>query len=76
MQLDVQSFPIQECDFLLLVSDGVADLCTNKDLLEIVFAHEAQRASEELVQLAQKRKSQDDLTAIVIDVWEMIYDHE
>ncbi len=73
LQLEIKNFSLLQVDYLVLVSDGVADRCLPVDIASIVYSQEPQQSAQELVRLAKNRQAQDDLTAIVIDVCDMLF---
>jgi serine/threonine protein phosphatase PrpC len=69
---EVQTLELLECDYLVLLSDGIADACLADDIFKTTHSYEVQHAADELVRLALSRNARDDLTAMVIDVGEMV----
>ena len=75
---EITSFRItSECDFIVMASDGVFDVMTSQDVVKYAanaFKYEAgasphslcTEAAARIVQVAMYRKSQDNLTAVVI----------
>jgi PPM family protein phosphatase len=72
LQLDVRNFQLNQCDYLVILSDGIADFCSEDDIFKTAHYLDLHQAPREFVRLAQSRESHDDLTAIVIDIGEMI----
>lgn len=72
LQVDVDKLPLDQCEYLVLVSDGVTDRCSPEDIADIVSGQDTGQAATELVRLAKARKAQDDLTAIVLDAGEVL----
>jgi protein phosphatase 1L len=58
-----------EHEYLILASDGLWDVVGNKEAINLVTSCKAiQAVSEELIKLATLRKSDDDITVIVVDL--------
>ena len=59
---------LEDTDTIMLCSDGVADVLDDDTLLRILKRYPPQEASIRLVKEAYKANSQDNMTAIVIDM--------
>lgn len=71
--IDVFSQDVEEGDVIILVTDGVTKALSALTISEIIVANNRggggpQRAAEELCRLAKVRGSQDDITAVLIEV--------
>jgi protein phosphatase 1L len=56
-------------DYLILASDGVWDVLTNQEAVDLVYKiNDAKQAAEHLTQVAFQRHSQDNATALVVDL--------
>uniref|UniRef100_A0A0G4F9I7 PPM-type phosphatase domain-containing protein n=1 Tax=Chromera velia CCMP2878 TaxID=1169474 RepID=A0A0G4F9I7_9ALVE len=69
--ISVRSIDFEQDDFMVLASDGIFDVCTNEDVVNLVRKNLAQggnarTAAEALCERASKRGSLDDKTAIVV----------
>jgi protein phosphatase len=60
--------PITIDDIFLLCSDGLTNLVTDQELLEIVTKEPPQRACETLIQLANQRGGHDNITVQILKV--------
>ena len=75
-RIHVETYPFDEADRLVLVSDGVTKALTASDIGEVVAAaRDESEAAETLCTLARRRRSYDDITAMVVfleqwDDWE------
>nr|CAB3489558.1 unnamed protein product [Digitaria exilis] len=56
-----------ECEFLVVASDGLWDKVGNQEAVDVVSRNRT-TACEELVDLARRRGSRDDVTVMVIDL--------
>jgi protein phosphatase len=66
---DLTVLHLRPSDRILLVTDGITDVLTDADLLQILHAHRDTRgAAEACVQNAVSRGTHDDATAVVVDV--------
>jgi serine/threonine protein phosphatase PrpC len=60
--------PIRVGDIFLLCSDGLTNLVTDQELLEIVAKESPQKACETLIQLANQRGGHDNITVQILKV--------
>ena len=60
--------PIRINDIFLLCSDGLSNLVTDQELLEIVTKESPQTACETLIQLANQRGGHDNITVQILKV--------
>jgi PPM family protein phosphatase len=72
--IDSFSLELEEGDTLIMVSDGVTKGLTLTDIGKCVsryIADNSERAARELCQLARRRGSTDDITALIVEVIEL-----
>jgi protein phosphatase len=62
-----QGMEIRQGDILLLCSDGLTDLVTDQEILEIVQANPLTEVPDILIQLANKRGGYDNTTVVLIE---------
>lgn len=72
IKLDIYHFEVRSGDKLLLCSDGVSTLLDDDMLLKVVSELEPEPAVKRLLELANEQGSPDNITAIVLDVTEVI----
>jgi protein phosphatase len=60
--------PVQAHDIFLLCSDGLTNLVKDEELLKIVKKERPQKACEKLIQLANKRGGDDNITVQILKV--------
>ncbi len=72
IEIDVAEHPGQAGDCLLLCSDGLSDLLEDEDMLRIVQEHgdELEKACQSLVELANHKGGDDNITVLLIQVHE------
>ncbi|RKQ37435.1 Stp1/IreP family PP2C-type Ser/Thr phosphatase [Oceanobacillus halophilus] len=64
---DIKTITVEEGDILLLCSDGLTDKLLDEELLEIIKQNEdLEKASKELVQLANNRGGEDNISLILL----------
>jgi len=66
----VQGLTIQSRSSLLLCSDGLHDLVTDAELMDLVRQNPPQVAADKLVELANQRGGNDNITVIIVRVHE------
>ena len=62
--------PIKIGDSFLLCSDGLHDLVTPGEIIQILADHSSQQACERLIQLANSKGGHDNISALVVNVLE------
>jgi len=60
--------PVHPNDFFLLCSDGLTNLVTDEEMFKIIKKEKPQKACEKLVQLANKRGGDDNITVQILKV--------
>ncbi len=65
VQVDVMGLVAQPGDCFVLCSDGLANLVEDHEIREIVISHTPHEASKKLVDLANERGGDDNITVIV-----------
>ena len=60
--------PVQSHDIFLLCSDGLTNLVTDEEMSEMMKKEKPQKACEKLVQLANKRGGDDNITVQILRV--------
>ncbi len=69
LQIDIVQHVIEESDRILLMPDGVTKALTPKEILTFSEKHHDKSAAvTEIVNVSRKRGSQNDITAMVIEV--------
>ena len=63
----IENLPIRNDEYFLLCTDGLAKI-SDKELKEIVLTNQPQKASEKLVELANKRGGHDNATVQIIKI--------
>jgi protein phosphatase len=58
--------PVYLNDIFLLCSDGLTNLVTDEEMLKIVKKESPQKACEKLIQLANKRGGDDNITVQIL----------
>lgn len=71
---DLQVRDLEEGDHFLLCSDGLTNLIEDPDLCRIVSKHEPKEACQRLIELANKKGGDDNITAIVASVESLEFD--
>jgi serine/threonine protein phosphatase PrpC len=67
-QVDMFRYRVQPRDILLLCSDGVYKCISDREMRTIAQRYTPRQAARKLSQLAMRRKSDDDATALVVRV--------
>lgn len=65
VDIDTQVQPLAEGDAFLLCSDGLSNLVEEEELRDIVEGHPVQEAARRLVELANKRGGDDNITVVL-----------
>lgn len=68
VQVDVMGLVVQEGDHFLLCSDGLANLVEDQELREVVSTTPLKDAPKKLVELANERGGDDNITVIVVKI--------
>lgn len=68
VDIDTQVRPIREGDAFLLCSDGLSNLVEEQELGAIVHGHAVQEAARRLVELANSRGGDDNITVVIARV--------
>ena len=72
LKVDAESFPLEESDRILLLSDGITKVFDPPKILQIVAAHlDLSLAAGDLARLAQTYGSSDDITAMLVEIEEI-----
>jgi len=68
VEVDVKAVPLREGDALLLCSDGLSNLLTDEELrtTTLNIIHEPQTACERLVDMANEKGGEDNITVVFI----------
>ena len=71
---DVAAIRLQPQDRILLVTDGVTEILTNREMVTILQSHQsAQDAAEALTRAAVSRGTRDDVTSVVLNIsWAIV----
>lgn len=66
---EVKVLTLLDGDRFLLCSDGLSGVVSEKEMAEILSSeHNAQKAAERLVDLAQTNRSRDNITCVIVDI--------
>ena len=71
LEIEVQKYPLEDGDVIIIASDGVIKGLNLYEIISCVqntYLRSSEHAARELCQLAEQGGSQDDITAIVIEV--------
>jgi protein phosphatase len=68
VQVDVMGLVAQPGDFYILCSDGLANLVEDKEIREVVSSVPLKEAPKKLIDLANERGGDDNITVIVVNV--------
>lgn len=66
VQVDVMGIVTEPGDFFILCSDGLANLVDDKEIREVVSAGSLEDAPKKLIELANERGGDDNITVIVV----------
>lgn len=66
VQVDVMGIMLEENDSFILCSDGLANLVEDKEIQEIISGSELKDAPKKLIDLANERGGDDNITVIVV----------
>lgn len=68
VQTHIQETPCYSNDILVISSDGLSDKASPEEILQVVEFNSSDKACQELVDLANERGGDDNVTAIVLKV--------
>lgn len=68
VKADINEVPFFKNDILVISSDGLTDKATPEEILELVYNRRSDKACQGLVDLANARGGDDNITAIVLKV--------
>ena len=68
VKADINEVPFFKNDILVISSDGLTDKASPEEILELVYKRRSDRACKGLVDLANSRGGDDNITAIVLRV--------
>jgi PPM family protein phosphatase len=71
VKADISELPFFKNDILVICSDGLTDKATADEILELVYRRRSDKACKGLVDLANARGGDDNITAIVLKVASM-----
>ena len=68
VKADIKEMPFFRNDILVISSDGLTDKATPEEILELVYNQRSNLACQKLVDLANARGGEDNITAIVLRI--------
>ena len=71
VKADISEVPFFKNDILVICSDGLTDKAAAEEILELVYNRRSEKACKSLVDLANARGGDDNITAIVLKVTSM-----
>lgn len=71
VKADINEWPLCKNDILVICSDGLTDKASAEEILELVYNRRSERACKSLVDLANARGGDDNITVIVLKVASM-----
>jgi len=71
VKADISEKPFFKNDILVICSDGLTDKADDEEILELVYNRRSEKACKSLVDLANARGGDDNITAIVLKVKSM-----
>ncbi len=71
VKADISEVPFFKNDILVICSDGLTDKAADEEILELVYNRRSEKACKSLVDLANARGGDDNITAIVLKVTSM-----
>jgi protein phosphatase len=71
VKADINEWPLCKNDILVICSDGLTDKTSAEEILELVYNRRSERACKSLVDLANARGGDDNITVIVLKVISM-----
>lgn len=67
VEADLMAFQLQEGDVLMLCTDGITNHVETSELLHLLSEHSPERASSELIKLANSRGGFDNMTVLILE---------
>ena len=71
VKADISEVPVLKNDILIICSDGLTDKASAEEILELAYNRRSDKACKSLVDLANARGGDDNITAIVLKVISM-----
>jgi len=71
VKADISEVPVLKNDILVICSDGLTDKASTEEILELAYNRRSDHACKSLVDLANARGGDDNITAIVLKVISM-----
>ena len=68
VKADINEIPFYKEDIIVISSDGLTDKATPEEILELVYNRRSDQACQGLVDLANARGGEDNITAIVLRI--------
>jgi protein phosphatase len=68
VKADINEIPFYKEDIIVISSDGLTDKASPEEILELVYNQRSEKACRELVDLANARGGEDNITAIVLRI--------
>lgn len=68
VEMDFLSKTVQDGDLVLICSDGLSNMVKDHELKRELLTHEVEPACQQLIDLANKRRGSDNVTAVVLQV--------
>ena len=68
VKADINEIPFYKGDIIVICSDGLSDKATPEEILEMANTRRSDKACRELVNLANARGGEDNITAIVLRI--------
>jgi serine/threonine protein phosphatase PrpC len=68
VKADINEIPFYKEDIIVISSDGLTDKASPEEILELVYNQRSDKACQELVDLANTRGGEDNITAIVLRI--------
>ncbi|HZR21418.1 MAG TPA: protein kinase [Verrucomicrobiae bacterium] len=71
---DITTQPLQRGDIILQCSDGLYGFLLDEEILEAVIKYHPGEACKRLISLAEKRQVSDNVSAQIVQVWDVDHD--
>jgi protein phosphatase len=68
VKADINEIPFYKEDIIVISSDGLTDKASPEEILELVYNQRSDKACQELVDLANAKGGEDNITAIVLRI--------